>query len=145
MASLCNDATGIPRREGSDLMPTCEAGECGISCPGPCGCGGSGSHCSCACFPETVPLKSYGNAGASTALPDPVVSGAGLVRDQPFDIDFKEAPLVAVASFLVPEDMQLDVCIPVGVAQTAVTRTEAGIGLVDLLRSLGLRLTGQAA
>ncbi len=125
-------------------MPTCEAGECGISCPGPCGCGGSGSSCSCACFPETVPLKSHANAVGTATLPDPVVGGAGLATDRPFDTDFKGAPLVAVASFLVPEDQQPDVCIPVAAARSVVTRADKGVGLMDLLRSLGLRRTGQA-
>lgn len=128
-------------------MSKCEAGACGISCPGPCACGGSGSHCSCACFAATVATKSHGDAArsGSTPFPEPVVSGAGLVTDRPFDIDFKDAPLVAVASFLVPDAMQQDVCIPVPSARTAVTRADKGIGLPELLRSLGLRLTGRAA
>ncbi len=122
-------------------MPTCEAGACGISCPGPCGCGGSGSHCSCACFPETLPTMSHEDAaGGTTAFPEPVFMGSGLVVDRPFDTDFKDASLVAVASFLVPEDRQQDVCIPVAAAGTVVTRAERGVGFMDLLRSLGLRL-----
>ena len=126
-------------------MPTCEAGKCGISCPGPCGCGGSGASCSCACFPETVPLRSHADARPTAAVPDPVVSGAGLVTDQPFDTDIKGAPLVAVASFLVPENLRDDVCIPVAAVRTTITRTDVGIGLKDLLQSLGLRWTRQSA
>ena len=38
-------------------MPKCEAGDCGVSCPGSCDCIAeidNPAHCSCSCDPETV-------------------------------------------------------------------------------------------
>ncbi len=126
-------------------MSTCEAGSCGISCAGTCGCSGSGDNCLCACYPVMLTEEgAYDGASAGAESSGPVVSGVGIVRDGPFDIDFKGFPLAALATIFLPPDMHDDVCIPVAVAQNPVTRTERGVGLAEFVRSLGLRLTGRA-
>ena len=119
-------------------MSKCQAGSCGISCAGTCGCAGSGDNCLCACYPVMLIAEGFDGPG-------PVVSGAGVVADQPLDVDFKDFPLAALATVFLPDDLRDDVCIPVATAQMTVTRAERGIGLMDLLRAFGLRLTGRAA
>ena len=66
-------------------MPKCQAGDCGVSCPGGCDCIAeidNPAHCSCSCDPETVVSRA---------------ELEWLTLDTVVNYDAKEVPLVTLA------------------------------------------------